>query len=178
VIVILMGLPGVGKTALASAIADAMPASVLDRDRVRNAVFPPADVDYSVLQNDLASRICYMIAEYILGKDPERLIVFDGRPFSKCSQIREVMDLAGRCGQVFHAVLCTAPEDVVLERLRKDMENPALLPSRRTPEKYWAIRDSFEPPCCPHLVVDTSRPIDECVVNVLQYLGVERGRVR
>ncbi|MBE3597544.1 MAG: AAA family ATPase [Limnochordaceae bacterium] len=41
VIVLMVGLPGVGKTAVARELAKRMQGYVLNRDDIRNAIFPP-----------------------------------------------------------------------------------------------------------------------------------------
>lgn len=46
------GLPGVGKSTLAGALATQFHAVVLDKDRVRAGLFPPSHVDYTPDQND------------------------------------------------------------------------------------------------------------------------------
>ena len=45
--VLFAGLPGTGKSTLARALAERLGAAVLDKDRVRGALFPGALTDYS-----------------------------------------------------------------------------------------------------------------------------------
>ncbi|MCB0136309.1 MAG: AAA family ATPase, partial [Caldilineaceae bacterium] len=90
-LVLLTGLPGSGKSHLARALASALHADVLDRDAVRDAIFPARDLDYSAEQNELASQVTYQVAEYILRRDPVRTLILDGRPFSKRIQVEKVV---------------------------------------------------------------------------------------
>ena len=48
-IAIMAGLPGSGKSTVARALAQRIPAAVLDKDIIRAAIFPPAHVEYSLL---------------------------------------------------------------------------------------------------------------------------------
>lgn len=169
-IVLLTGLPGTGKSYLATQLASRLGADVLDRDAVRNAIFPAHDLDYSPEQNELASQITYRVAEYILRRDPERLIILDGRPFSRREQVDEVIQVAAAVGHELRIVHCTAPEAVVRERLADDLKRGKNRDADRTMEKYLRIKRSFEPLVVPHLTVNTALPIEEVVGQIMAYL--------
>ena len=51
-IVVMRGLPGSGKSALARALAQRMNAVVLDKDAVRAALFPGSTTEYTTAQDD------------------------------------------------------------------------------------------------------------------------------
>ena len=51
-VVIMAGLPGSGKSTVARALAERLPATVLDKDVIRAALFAPAHVEYSRVQDD------------------------------------------------------------------------------------------------------------------------------
>lgn len=169
-IVLLTGLPGTGKSYLARNLASALGADVLDRDAVRDKIFPEHDLDYSPEQNELASQVTYRVAEYILSRDPARLIILDGRPFSRREQVEEVARLADEVGHRLRIVHCTAPEAVVRERLAHDLSHGKNRDADRTVEKYLRIKRTFDPLVLPHLVVDTSQPIHQAVQDIVHYL--------
>lgn len=170
-IVVMAGLPGTGKSWLARQIAHALPhVTVLDRDAIRDAIFPPADLDYSDAQNELASQVTYQVAEYILARHADRIIILDGRPFSKAVQFEPVQRLAQRTGHRLKVILCHAPEAVVAQRLESDFVAADAQRRRagRTMEKYYRIKRAFEPIALPHLSVDTSQP--HAVARAIAYL--------
>src|ERR1051325_11146565 len=90
-LLIMAGLPGTGKSALARAIAERTQASVLDKDNVRAALFPAELVEYSPEQDDFVLRVMLKVAGWIVKRDPKRVVVLDGRPFSKKYQIDMVI---------------------------------------------------------------------------------------
>jgi predicted kinase len=171
-LVVMTGLPGVGKSYLARALAARLGADVLDRDAVRDMVFPARDLDYSPEQNELSSQIVYKVAEYILGRNPHRILILDGRPFSQRVQVEEVEQLAQRCGHALRILHCWAPEEIVRARLEADLSISGNVAADRTMDKYWRIQAAFEPLAAPHLAVDTSQPLADMMELVLSYLGV------
>lgn len=58
-IIAMAGLPGVGKSTLARALAARLDAVVLDKDRIRASLFPPSHVDYSRDQDDFCIDVMY-----------------------------------------------------------------------------------------------------------------------
>jgi predicted kinase len=66
ILVVMMGLPGSGKSALARRIAPVLPAVILDKDAVRAALFPPAEIEYSLQQDDFCVEIMLQTAAYLL----------------------------------------------------------------------------------------------------------------
>lgn len=171
-ILLLAGLPGTGKSTLARALAPALNADVLDRDAMRNAIFPARDLTFSDEQNALCSQILYQVAEFVLSRDPNRILIFDGRPFSRVAQIEEVANLAERVGTPLRIILCDAPEALVQERLTTDLNASSALPIDNRRDKYWRDKAAFEPIVRPHLLLDTSQPVGSAVATVQEWLAV------
>ena len=55
-------------------------------------------------------------------------------------------------------------------RLAHDLNHGKNRDADRTVERYLRIKQNFDPLTVPHLVVDTSQPIDQVVQGVVRYL--------
>jgi adenylylsulfate kinase len=169
VIVLMAGLPGTGKSTVARRLADALSATILDKDQVRAALFH-SDVDYTREQDDLCVGVMAQVAGYLLGRDPERTILVDGRTFSRSYQF-EVWDRLGETRQVpLKVVECVCDEDTIKERLERDVATGAHPASNRDYAMYQAAKRKSEPICRPRLVLDTRESLDACVQRALAYL--------
>jgi len=93
-IVMMAGLPGTGKSTLARALAERTSGLVLDKDQIRQALFAPADIEFSTEQDDFCMGVMLETAAYVLGKNPGRHVFLDGRPFSRRYQIERVIECA------------------------------------------------------------------------------------
>jgi predicted kinase len=173
VIVALCGVPGVGKSFLAAALAKANGWTVLDRDAIRDAVFPPRFLDYSTAQNNLASELTYQVCAYVLGSHPTEGLILDGRPFSRYEQRERVREIAEQLGVPAVFVHCVASDRVVLDRLAHVNTDPRNDPrAERTEEKFRSIKHQFEPFLDETVVeISTETPIAHQVAAVREYLS-------
>ena len=82
-IVLMAGLPGSGKSALAEALADARWHRAEQRS-VRHALFSPRDrrSTYTTEQDDFVMEVMLQAAGRILQKHPDRVVFLDGRALS------------------------------------------------------------------------------------------------
>jgi adenylylsulfate kinase-like enzyme len=106
--VIFAGLPGTGKSTLARSLAERLGAAILDKDRIRGALFPEALTDYSLEQDQLCMRAMLEAAAYLTGRRRVKYVFFDGRTFSARGQVEEVLLAAKQAG----AVLAHSAPDV------------------------------------------------------------------
>src|SRR5436305_8496198 len=97
-LIAMAGLPATGKSALADRLAAALGGVVLNKDRVRAALFPPPALDYSAEQDDLCMRAIYRAAAYTLRTSPGVAVIIDGRTFSRAAQLPDLLALAGSGG--------------------------------------------------------------------------------
>ena len=89
-LVIMAGLPGTGKTALAEALAKRLKGIVLSKDEVRAALFPPGAITYSDGQNDFCMSVILMAAQRIGADHAVPFIFLDGRTFSRTHHVMQV----------------------------------------------------------------------------------------
>jgi predicted kinase len=166
--VLFAGLPGTGKSTLARALAERLGAAVLDKDRVRGALFPGVLTDYSTEQDQLCMRAMLESAVYLTERQRSAYIFFDGRTFSRQIQIEEVLRVAERAGARWRIVHLTCTDAVAEERLaRNDPAHPA---KNRDPALYRTIKQHFEPIQQATLAVDTTLGVEGQLAVVEGYL--------
>ena len=169
--VLLAGLPGTGKSTLARALAERIHAVVLDKDRVRGALFPGALTDYSAEQDQVCMRAMLEAAAYLTERRRVEYIFFDGRTFSASAQIEEVLLAAANAGARWRILHVTCADAVAEERLgRSDPAHPA---QNRDPALYRRIKQHFEPILQAKLEVDTTLGINGHLAPIEAYLRVE-----
>lgn len=164
-IVMMAGLPGTGKSTLARALAARTAGLVLDKDLVRQALFAPKDIAYSAEQDDFCMEVMLETAGYVLGKNPARYVFLDGRPFSRRYQLERVMEYAKCLGQEWRIVECVCPEETAKKRLAEPH-----IAGNRNFALYLRVKARFEEITLSKVVVDTERPLEECVELALQVL--------
>jgi predicted kinase len=166
--VVLAGLPGTGKSTLARVVSARLGGTVLDKDRVREALFPGAMTEYTREQDDLCVRAMLEAAAYITGKLRTAFIFVDGRTFSNHDQIDEVVQAAERAGARWRILHVTCSDAVAEERLsHRDPDNPA---KNRDVALYRRVKEGFEAIVYPKLDVDTTEGVDGVVDGVCKYL--------
>jgi predicted kinase len=166
--VIFAGLPGTGKSSLARALAERLSAAILDKDRVRGALFPGALTDYSAEQDQLCMRAMLEAAAYLTEHRRVDYIFFDGRTFSTQGQIEEVLLAAKQAGAHWRILHVTCADAIAEERLaRNDPDHPA---KNRDPALYRRIKQHFEPIRQPKLEVDTTLGIQGVLATLEGYL--------
>jgi predicted kinase len=166
--VLFAGLPGTGKSTLARAIAERLGAAVLDKDRVRGALFPGALTDYTAQQDELCMRAMLEAAAYLTERERVEYIFFDGRTFSQRGQIEDVLLAAARAGAGWRIVQVKCADAVAEERLAcSDPSHPA---KNRDAALYRRIKQQFEPITQAKLEVDTTSGTDAVLTMVEGYL--------
>ena len=162
------GLPGTGKSTLARAVASRTGAYVLDKDQVRAALFPAELVEYSREQDDFVLRVMLKVAGWIMRRDAKRVVILDGRPFTKKYQRDLVINFAEWMKTRWRIVECRCLEDTARLRLGSAGGHPA---ADRDFELYERVKSEWEEITRPKLVVDTDAAIEDCVRQVLAYAG-------
>lgn len=139
-LVVLCGLPGTGKSTLARRLAPALDAALLDKDRVREALFGASGVEHSREQDDFCCRVLYDTADWLLTTGRRRAVVLDGRTYARQGQLQPVLDLARRTGAVALLVQCTCAPEVARARLAADLGDGLHPAADRTPALHEELR--------------------------------------
>jgi adenylylsulfate kinase len=159
--IILAGLPGTGKSTLARALVERLGGVVLDKDRIREALFPGALTDYTREQDDLCMRAIYEAAAYLTKNGRAEFIFLDGRTYSRREQIEQAVGAAEQAGATWRILHVVCPDDVAEARLRAhDAGNPA---RNRDVQLYREVKARFETIERPHRVIDSTDGVDAIV---------------
>jgi adenylylsulfate kinase len=165
------GLPGTGKSTLATRLTQELRGVVLSKDAVRAALFPPPALDYTTAQDDLVMAAIFNATEYILRAHPERVVLLDGRTFLRAYQVNDLLTLAARLNQPLRIIECICDDAVARQRLEQDLASGQHLAGNRTYQLYLEVKARGEPIALPHLTLDTGRlSLQQCVDSALEFL--------
>lgn len=146
-LVVVCGLPGVGKSRVSRAIADRLDATLIRTDVVRKSLFD--DPQYTTAETERTYAAVRDRAREALA-DGDR-VVLDGtyrsRPFREA-----VAEMAADLGIDCQFVHVTCDEDVVRERIRQRTDTV----SDATYENHRELKSEFDAFACPHVTIDNS----------------------
>jgi predicted kinase len=164
-LIMMVGLPGTGKSTLSRALVERFGGFVLDKDIIRPALFGPTQIEYSVEQDDFCQDLMMQAAEYLLTRQPTLRVFLDGRPFSREYQRKRVQTSAERAGIPLAVIECVASEQTAISRIEQDLASGAHLAANRTVELYLAKKSDFEsePVCEPKVVISSDHPLEQCM---------------
>ncbi len=172
-IIAMAGLPGTGKSTLAARLGQELLAAVLDKDRIRAALFGPEHIEYSTQQDDFCQEIMLATAGYLLRQDRNRHVILDGRTFSRRYQLDRLAEFAAQHDVALKIVQCVCSDEVARLRLARDLDAGTHPAGNRDFSLYTAIKAHFEPIREPKLVVNTENDLDSCVAQALVYLRAD-----
>lgn len=165
--VVLVGLPGAGKSTLASALAARTPnARVIDKDQVRHALFAPCD--YSAAERDVTFAAMLDAARYHLGRG--RVVLFDGMTFSRQTEVRAAAGVATDSGAFTAVVVCDVPVSVAIERCERDAASGGHPAANRNGDLVRRVAAEMEEPPGDYLTVSMTGDLDRVVEDVLTYI--------
>ena len=99
------------------------------------------------------------VAGYIFRKDAARLIFLDGRTFSRRYQLNRATGFASAIGQPWRILECVCSEETARRRLAE----AGHVAENRDFDLHLKIKARFEEITLPKIVIDTERPLEECV---------------
>lgn len=147
-IIIVCGLPGVGKTTLSKEIAPLLNALILSTDKIRKDLFPRPN--YSLRERRLVYDVLLLLTNYL--NDAGVTCILDAT-FSQERSRLEVKRRLNIPANEIHIVECVCPEKIVVDRLknrRHDFSDADI-------NIYEKMKKIYEPVKEKHLTVDTSK---------------------
>lgn len=147
-LVVLCGLPGVGKSTVARDLADELDADVLRTDAIRKDLRAEPRYDGEETRRVYARMLDQARAALESGTD----VVLDGT-FQRARHRRWAESLAESTGSGFEVVRVRCDESVAVERIT-DRDPDVSDASRRT---YYQLMESFEDLALDHVTIDNSR---------------------
>ena len=166
--IVLAGLPGAGKSTLATALARRLPdARVLDKDKVRHALFAPCD--YTSAERDVVFAALLDAARYHLGRG--RVVIFDGLTFSRRAQVAAAEAVADEAGAYAAVIVCDVPVEVAIERCEADAaSDTGHLASNRDAQLVRRVASEMEEPAGDYLTLDMTSEVDPLAEQALAYI--------
>ena len=149
-IVVVCGLPGVGKTTLAKEIAPMIKATILSTDKIRKELL--SHPTYQQQERILIYDIMVIIAKYL--HDAGINCILDAT-FNKETSRNELIEKLGLSKDQIKIVECICPEEVVISRIKARKNDY----SDADVSVYKKMKKIYEPVKGEHLTVDTSKDV-------------------
>lgn len=171
-IVQLAGLPGTGKSSLAAELVHRLDATalLLDKDRVRHALFGPQHTLHTREQDDFCVITMFRTAAWHLRHTPGAVVILDGRTCSRAYQVTQVHRFATRARQPLRLIECICADTIIEQRLRADVAHGTHPATNRDVDLYQRMQAGADPIPEPKLCLDTAKPLPECADRALAYL--------
>ena len=151
-LVVLVGLPGAGKSTFARRLAPLMDAVVLESDALRRLLF--GTPSHAESESKRLFRAIQAVTHRLLLSGHS--VIVDATNLRETHR-KPYFDIAATTGARLHVVHLTAPEDVILDRLahRRDLLDPNEA-STAFEAVYALLQQQEEAPRGRHLHIDTS----------------------
>jgi predicted kinase len=171
-LVMLAGLPGTGKSTLARRLAEALPAVIIESDRVRQTLFDPPG--YGAEESRRVHLVCHILMGWYLRHYYH--VVYDATNLYEYHR-QLVYRLAERSGARLVVAEVTASQEVVRQRLAPRRREPSSPPSQENYsdadwDVYVTMRRRAEPIQRQHLRLDTSQgDLDSAIQELRAAVG-------
>ncbi len=165
-LVIMKGLPGTGKSSLAAAISRRLQWPLIDKDDVKD-VLPMA--------LGSAGALAYEVMWQVVRRQLQQgLSVIADSPLSHPESFTRASSLAAETSATLAMIECICPDERDWQ-LRIEQRKSLNLPEHHQVdwERFQAVRAN-QPPAypisCPHVQLNTLRPVDELVLEACTWL--------
>ncbi|MGD9366572.1 MAG: AAA family ATPase, partial [Desulfobacteraceae bacterium] len=177
------GLPGSGKSAISSQLAEALDIVSINSDEIRKMMFglrphesTPGPVDQGIYSTEAGQKVYDRLLSSARAEIQAGHSVILDATYSASTQRQNVLRLADDCGARILFVECRAPEAVLHDRLRQREHTPTVSDARLA--HFDALKSRFEPltdiPDCHRMALDTTEAPADC----LNTLFIEKYLVR
>ncbi len=177
-IIVVTGLPGVGKSTIAEALSKKLNAVLIQSDVIRNYLFPeetkPSEGKqelYSKDQGIIKYRCVALMAEYAIKSGVSNVII--DTAYSKTENRDLIKSAAKRANAELHVIYCSCADDVVKERIKSRLaKQPSTKYKIADFELYLKMKEAYAPfeKDDNVLEVDSGFPISEAP-NVADYIA-------
>lgn len=162
-VVVLCGLPGSGKSTLAAPLCGRFDLALIDRDRIRDRLFP--DCRFTEVEKQAANQAVLETLRTNCAMGESSLL--DGMTFGRESERRIVRDIATEHGFACTLLWLDCPVDVAAERVARQ-PHPA---ADRTPQLVREVAGRFEKPA-EGVRLDATLPMEDLLQRTISALEV------
>lgn len=168
-LIVMVGPPGTGKSYLVRLLAERVAVKVIETDEIRHRLSPHPS--YTAAENRKVFHIAHRRIDRLLRQGKN--VIFDATNIYEYGR-RTLYRMAESDGAHLLIVRTVAPDEVVEERLRRRIER--LNPEDRSEagwEVYLRMKAEFEEISRPHMVVDTSEPLEPALEEIVKFVQGE-----
>ncbi|MDQ5821857.1 MAG: ATP-binding protein [Actinomycetota bacterium] len=165
-VLIVAGLPGAGKTALADRLAPLFGARIVSRDVVRAAMFVPCAFTDTEKQASFQAVLAAVDANCRLAAST----IVEGMPFSRVGEIEAVCEASECHGIPCFTVVCDVPVAVAQARVRAQQAAGVPMADDRAAKLVEEVAERFRQPPPDALVIDATRSLDDLAAQVVAHV--------
>lgn len=146
-IVIVCGLPGVGKTTFAKKLAPLINAIILSTDKIRKEII--SSPTYEKDERRLIYDIMILLAKYLYDSGTNCIL---DATFNREESRIEVKKKLGIQDKEFFVIECMCPENIIISRIKERKKDY----SDANVEVYQKMKKIYEPIKGKHITIDTT----------------------
>jgi len=170
VLVVLIGLPGSGKSYFSSRMGERISITVVETDWIRKFIFRTPL--YSAKENNVLFKTCHMLLEWLLSQGLD--VLFDATNLVEANRER-LYNIAYKTLAKLILIKVEAPADLIFQRLE---QRKYFTDGQDNSDADWSIykkmASSFEPIRKDHFSVDTSGDIGPVIEKIVREIKRHR----